>query len=139
MNGKTPVVLTLVTIAVLVAAVLILQPYSADFPGTAYAKPARRYVRAALDQDSLALRRVSSSASPVVWALLAAGRRPDSPAVWAGHVQAWTGKRTGDTTEVLVFTESGRCSAVPIVLQFVGVGDAARVTSASSACMDSAR
>jgi len=139
MNGKTPVALTLLAAALLIAAVLILQPYSADFPGAAYARPARRYIRAALDRDSLALTHVSSSAGPVIWALRAARRRPDSLAAWSGHVQAWTGEHRGDTTLVLVFGESERCNLIPIVLRFVGRGDDARVSQASSTCLDSAR
>jgi len=139
MNGKTPVVLTLLATALLIAAVLILQPYSADFTGAAYAKPARRYIRAALDRDSLALTRVSSSMSPVIWALRAARQRPDSLAAWSGHMDAWTGEHRGDTTVVLVFGESKRCNMVPIVLRFVGSGNAARVSQASSTCLDSAR
>lgn len=139
MNGKAPVVLTLLAAALLVAAVFLVQPYSADFPGTAFAKPARRYIRAALERDSLALLRASTSASPVRWALRAARSRPDSLAAWAGHVDAWSAARSGDTTDVLVFAESERCHLVPLVLRFVGVGDAARVSHASSACLDSAR
>jgi hypothetical protein len=139
MNGKAPIVLTIVAAALLVAAVLFVQPYSADFPGTAFARPARRYIRAALERDSLALTRVSTSASPVRWALRAARARPDSLAAWSSHVEAWTAARSGDTTDVLVFAESDRCHLVPLVLRFVGAGDAARVSSAASACLDSAR
>ena len=75
-NGRTPLYLTLVAAALLLGAVLFFQPYSADFPGTAFAKPARRYIRAALDQDSLALTRLSASPSSVVWALHVARTRP---------------------------------------------------------------
>jgi hypothetical protein len=138
-NGKMPLYLTLLGAAALVAAVLVVQPYSADFPGTAFAKPARRYIRAALEQDSLALTRLSASASPVTWALHAARTRPDSLAAWSGHVQAWTGERRGDTTQVLVYGSSDRCSQVPIVLRFVGSGGHAKVAKAGSACLDSTR
>ncbi|MFL5516196.1 MAG: hypothetical protein ACJ8DJ_08570 [Gemmatimonadales bacterium] len=139
MNGKTPAVLTLLATALLVAAVLILQPYSAEPTAAAYAKPARRYIRAALHQDSLALARASTSMRPVNWALRAARQRPDSLAAWSGHMSAVTGEHRGDTTVVLVFGESRRCSLVPIVLRFVGTGRDARVAQASSSCLDSAR
>jgi hypothetical protein len=138
-NGKMPVYLTLLAAVALGAAVLVLQPYSADFPGTAFAKPARRYIRAALEQDSLALTRLSTSPSPVLWALHAARARPDSLAAWAGHVEAWTGERRRDTTQVLVYASSDRCSEVPIVLRFVGSGGRAKVAAAGSACLDSTR
>jgi hypothetical protein len=138
-NGKTPVYLTLLAAVSLGAAVLFLQPYSADFPGTAYAKPARRYIRAALAQDSLALTRLSASTSPVVWALNAARTRPESLAAWAGHVEAWTGEHRGDTMQVFVYAAGERCSLVPLVLRFVGSGDQVKVAKASSACLDSTR
>jgi hypothetical protein len=136
-NGKAPLYLTVLAAALLITVVLYFQPYSADFPGTAYAKPARRYIRAALQQDSLALTRLSTSTSPVVWALHAARTRPDSLAAWAGHVQAWTGERRGDTTQVLVYGAGDRCNLVPMVLRFVGSGDHAKVAQAGSACLDS--
>jgi hypothetical protein len=39
-NGKTPLYLTLASLALFGAAMLLRQPYSADWPGTAYAEPA---------------------------------------------------------------------------------------------------
>jgi hypothetical protein len=138
-NGKMPLYLTLLAAAALGAAVLVLQPYSADFPGTAFAKPAREYIHAALAQDSLALTRLSASPTPVTWALRAARTRPDSLAAWAGHVETWTGTRMGDTTQVLVFAPSDRCSHVPIVLRFVVSAGHTKVAEAGSACLDSTR
>jgi hypothetical protein len=138
-NGKTPLYLTVVAAALLVAAVLLIQPYSADFPGTAYAKPAHRYLQAAISQDSVGLTRLSASAAPVIWALGASRTRPDSLAAWKGHTEAWTSVRRGDTTDVLVFPAGEPCSQAPIVLRFVRVGDDARVVKASSTCFDPAR
>jgi hypothetical protein len=123
----------------LVGAIFLIQPYSADFPGTAWAKPARRYLDAAISQDSVSLSRLSASAAPVAWALEAARTHPDSLAAWSGRPEAWTGVRRGDTTYVLVFPAGEPCSNAPIVLQFVGAGDDARVSKASSACFDPAR
>lgn len=138
-NGKAPLYLTVVGAVLLGAVILLIQPYSADFPGTAYAKPARRYLHAAISQDSVSLSRLSASAAPVVWALEAARVHPDSLAAWAGRPQAWTGVRRGDTTDVLVFPAGEPCSEAPIVLRFVGAGDDARVAKASSACFDPPR
>lgn len=135
-NGRMPLYLTLLLAALSVAAVLTLQPYSADYPGTAYAKPAQRYIRAALRQDSIGLARLSASVGPVAWALNAARRHPDSLAAWASHPQAWTGERRGDTAEVFLYPARDPCSQVPIVLHFVGSGTNARVLRASSACLD---
>ena len=136
LNGRMPLYLTLLLAALCVAAVLILQPYSADFPGTAYAKPAQRYIRAALRQDSTGLVRLSASPEPVAWGLDAARKHPDSLASWANHPQAWTGQRRGDTAEVFLYPARDPCSQVPIVLRFVGSGKNARVLKASSACLD---
>jgi hypothetical protein len=135
-NGKMPLYLTLLLVALSVAAVLAVQPYSADFPRTAYAKPAQRYIRAALRQDSVGLTRLSASVAPVTWALEAARRHPDSLTAWAVHPQAWTGQRRGDTAEVFLYPDRDPCSQVPIILQFVGTGKNVRVLRASSACLD---
>jgi len=138
-NGKTPLYLTLLGAVLLGGAVILFQPYSADFPGTAYAGPVRRYLQAAIRQDSAGLRRLSSSVEPVTWALNAARVRPDSLAAWAGQPSAWTGVHRGDTTYVLVFPAGPPCSTAPIVLQFVGSGNEAKVANASSACFDPGR
>jgi len=135
-NGKAPLYLTVIGGVLLVAAIFLIQPYSADFPGTAYAKPARRYLHAAISQDSVSLSRLSASAAPVAWALKAARSHPETLAAWTGRTQAWTGVRRGDTTDVLVFPAGDPCSDVPIVLRFVGSGDDAKVVKASWGCVD---
>jgi len=135
-NGKAPLYLTVLAAVLLIAATLLFQPYTADFPGTAYARPARHYLQAAISQDSVSLSRLSASAAPVAWALEAARIHPDSLAAWAGPTKAWTGARLGDTTDVLIFPAGEPCSQAPIVLRFVGAGDDARVLEASSACFD---
>lgn len=139
MNGKAPFYLTVVGAVLLGAVVLLIQPYSADFPGTAYAKPARRYFHAAISQDSEGLSRVSASGAAVAWALQAARTHPDSLAAWTARTKTWTGVRRGDTTDVLVFPSGEPCSQVPIVLRFVGAGDDAKVVKASWACFDAVK
>jgi hypothetical protein len=131
-----PLLLTLLAGLALGAAVLLLQPYTADFPGTAYAAPARRFIRAAVRQDSQDLRRLSASAAPVQWALRIARSRPDSLAAWTGHTQAYITAQHADTADVLVYPDGERCGQAPIVLRFVGAGRQARVLQASSACLD---
>jgi hypothetical protein len=135
-NGKTPIFLTILAAGLFVAALFTLQPYSADWPGRAYIKPAQRYIRVALRQDSVRLARLSASDIPVVWALGAARTHPASLALWAGHTRAWTGVRSGDTTEVFLYPPGEVCSEAPIVFRFVGSGSDARVLSASSPCLD---
>lgn len=135
-KGKEPLFLTILAAGLFIAALFALQPYSADWPGRAYAKPAQRYIRAALRQDSVRLARLSASDTPVVWALDVARTHPESLALWAGRTRAWTGVRSGDTTEVLLYPQGEVCSKAPIVFRFVGSGSDARVLSASSSCLD---
>jgi hypothetical protein len=135
-DGKKPVFLTILAAVLFVAALLILQPYSGDWPGRAYARPAKRYIHAALRQDSMKLSRLSASAVPVVWALDAARTHPESLALWRGRTRAWTGVTSGDTTEVFLYPQGEVCSKAPIVFRFVGSGRDAKVLSASSPCLD---
>lgn len=134
-DGNKPVLLTILAAGLFVAALLILQPYSADWPGRAYAKPAKRYVHAALRQDSVKLARLSASTAPVVWALDAARSHPVSLALWTGRTMALTGAISGDTTQVFLYPRGEACSEAPIVFRFVGSGGNARVLSASSSCL----
>jgi hypothetical protein len=133
---RRPIYGTLVFLGVLLAALFILQPYSADWPSE-YADPARRYIRAAMHQDSATLMQLSTSESPVRWALAAARRHPEVLALWKGKIEAWTGERRGDTTEVFVYPYPwGPCDEKPIVLRFVRSAAAPKVTEASSGCLD---
>jgi hypothetical protein len=135
-NGKTPLYLTLLVMALLAAALFTFQPYSADWPGTGYTGPAQRYIRAAIRRDSADLLRLSVSPSPVAWALEAARDHPDTLALWGRRVHAWTGQKRGDTAEVFVYPPGKECGEEPIVLRFVGSGSNAKVLGASSACLD---
>ena len=135
MNGRTPLLLTVAAAALLTLALLWWQPYSADWPGTAYAKSARQYVAAALRRDSVDLRRRSTSVAPVAWALRAARAAPESLAAWGQGGQAWMGKHRGDTTEVFFYPQGDACGESPIVFRFVGAGTRARVVTASSRCL----
>jgi hypothetical protein len=138
-NGKTPLYLTVVALVLIGAAVLLVQPYSADFPGTDYAQSARRYLRAALRQDSLALEAVSASPAAVEWALHVARAHPDSLAAWTGRTSTYVTARRADTTEVLVYPVADPCSKVPIALTLIGSRSHAKVIGASSACLQAAR
>jgi hypothetical protein len=135
-KGKEPLFLTILAAGMLVAAVFAVQPYSADGTGRGYAKPARRYLQAAMEQDSIRLARLSVSDSPVSWALKAARTQPESLALWSRRAHAWTGARRGDTTELVLYPQGERCSNAPIVFRFVGTGSKARVLSISSSCLD---
>jgi hypothetical protein len=137
-DEKAPLYLWLVAAALLATAVLTLQPYSGEFMGRGFGKPAERYVRAALAQDSAALVRLSATDRPVIWALAAARRSPMSLAAWAHHTEAWTGERRGDTTQVFLYSRAALCGDAPIQFRFVDARSGAKVVGASSACLDSA-
>ena len=137
-NDKAPFYLWLVAAALLATAVMTLQPYSAEPVGKGFGKPAERFVRAALAQDSVALARLSATDRPVTWALAVARRAPGSLAAWAHHTQAWTGERRGDTTQVFLYSRAALCDDAPIQFRFVHARSGAKVVGASSACLDSA-
>ena len=135
-SGKEPLLLTILAAGLFVTALVTLQPYSADWPGRAFNKPAQQYIRAALRQDSLKLRRLSASDTPVAWALGTARTHRHSLLLWAGRTSAWTGVRSGDTTEVFLYPSGDLCSEAPIVFRFVGSGNDAKVLSARFPCLD---
>jgi hypothetical protein len=137
-DDRAPLYLSLVAGALLATAVLTLQPYSAESVGRGFGRPAERYVRAALAQDSVALVRLSATDSPVIWALEAARRSPGSLAAWAHHTQAWIGERRGDTTQVFLYSAAEVCGDAPIQFRFIDARHGAKVVGASSACLDSA-
>jgi hypothetical protein len=135
-NGKTPLYLTLVVLALFGAAMFLFQPYSADWPGTAYTEPARHYIRAALKEDSTRLAGLSASSEPVAWALEAARTHRHYLTLWERRIEVFTGERRGDTAEVFVYPQGRQCDEAPIVFRFVGTGTHARVLQASSDCLD---
>ena len=133
-NGKMPLYLTALGLAGLGLGGLLWQPYSADFPGTQYAKPIRRYIRAAVQKDSAGLVRQSASPAAVTWGLAAGRAHGASLAQWERGMQARTGQHRGDTAQVFVYPIGNECENAPIVLQLVGDDGRARVIRASSSC-----
>ncbi|HTG84100.1 MAG TPA: hypothetical protein VL853_04795 [Gemmatimonadales bacterium] len=133
-NGKMPLYLTALGLVGLGLGGLLWQPYTADWPGTAYAKPIRRYIHAAIREDSIGLERVSASPAAVSWGLTAGRDHRVSLAQWERRMQAWTGERQGDTAQVFVYPDGNECENAPMVLQLVGSDGAARVLRASSSC-----
>ena len=133
-NQKAPLAWVVVAVLFFAGALLVLQPYRADWPGTEYGDPVRRYLRTAIRQDSVGLARLSASPAPVRWALASARNEPGTLALWGGRIQAWAGPRHGDTTEVFVYPPGDRCGETPIVLRVVGQGERMRVVAAESEC-----
>ncbi len=141
MYARAPLVSSLAAVAVFSAFLLLVQPYSIG-PGPPshwdeYARPAQRFLQAALRRDSLELSRRSVSSGPARWALAAARRYPDSLAVWAREARVWSGFMRGDTAEVLLTTDSKVCEERPIWLRFLGDGGQPKVVEAGSSCFES--
>ena len=135
-NGRMPMVLTLAAAAAFIAVLLIVQPYSTEGSGRTYAKPAKRYIQAALRQDSVKLASMSATSVPAAWALDAARMHRESLVLWTGRTEALTGPRSGDTIQVFLYPSGDACSEAPIRFQFIGSGQHARVLSASSSCLN---
>ncbi len=133
-NGRMPLYLTALGLAALGFGALVWQPYSADLPGTEYAKPIRGYIHAAAHQDSAGLVRLSASAAAVSWGLTAGRAHNASLAQWERGMQALTGQRWADTAQVFVYPPGTECEKAPIMLQLVGNDGGARVVRASSSC-----
>lgn len=111
-----------------------LQPYSVISPYRAYTEPARRFLRAALSQDTLELRRQAASTQPVQWALEAADSDPNALAIWARLSRPHSGRRHGDTTTVVFQTSTRVCYLRPVTMAFVPGGKGPRLAVASSSC-----
>ena len=107
---------------------------SVSSPFQAYIGPARDFLRAALVQDSLELRRRAVSAQPVRWALHASETDPKGLAVWAKLLRPYSGDRHGDTVLVVFQTRTTVCYLRPIAMTFVQSASGPRVLSVSSSC-----
>lgn len=133
-NGRIPIG-WLVIVALLGSATMFwLQPYSVVSPYREYVEPARRFLRAALDQDTLELRKQAISSGPVRWALRAAHGDPNAVAIWAQRMRPYSGRRHGDTTTVVFQTGTRVCYLRPVTMAFVHGTEGPRVALASSSC-----
>jgi hypothetical protein len=133
-NGRARAGRLVLAVLVVMAAVLWLQPYSVFSPYRAYTEPGRRFLRAALAQDSLELQRRAISSQPVRWALDAGRGDTSALAVWAKLLRPSSGRRHGDTTTVVFQTSTRACYLRPVALTFVGTPAEPRVLVASSSC-----
>ena len=129
--NRMPLYLSLASLALTIAAVLILQPYSVTSPWSGFNRPGQRYFSAALRRDSVELGRLSVSQAPVEWALSTEHKARNSLAAWANNASASVGFKRGDTTAVLFDTPTRAC---PVLLTFVGPDAQARVLQAAARC-----
>jgi hypothetical protein len=133
-NGRVRAGRLMFAALVAIVAVLWLQPYSVISPYRAYTEPARRFLRAALAQDSLELQRRAVSPQPVQWALQAAKGDARALEVWAKLLRPYSGRRHGDTTMVVFQTSTRVCYLRPLAMTFVQEAEEPRVLAASSSC-----
>jgi hypothetical protein len=133
-SGRVPAGWLVLATVLAGAALLWLQPYSVISPYRAYAEPARRFLRAALAQDTVALRGQAASPQPVRWALEAADGDPNALAVWAELSRPYSGRRQADTTIVVFQTSTRVCYLRPVTMAFVPSAEGPRLVLASSSC-----
>lgn len=133
-NGRARAGRLILAILGVIVAVLWLQPYSVISPYRVYTEPARRFLRAALAQDSLELQRRAISSQPVQWALHAGKGDRGALAVWAKLLRPYAGRRHGDTTTVVFQTSTRVCYLRPVAMTFVRATAEPRVLVASSSC-----
>jgi hypothetical protein len=133
-NGRARAGRLILAILVVIAAVVWLQPYSVFSPYRAYTDPARRFLRAALAQDSVELQRRAVSRQPVEWALDAGKGDRSALAVWARLLRPYSGRRHGDTTTVVFQTSTRVCYLRPVTMTFVRTAAEPQVLVASSSC-----
>ena len=133
-NGRVPVGSLVLAALLAIAALMWVQPYSVFSPYRPYSEPARRFLRAALARDTLALQSQAVSAQPVEWALAAADGDLSALAIWTRSLRPYSGRRHGDTTTVVFQTSTRVCYLRPVTLAFVGGNEAPRLALASSSC-----
>jgi hypothetical protein len=133
-NGRVRASLLVLATLVAIVGVLWLQPYSVVSPYRVYTEPARRFLRAALAEDSLELVTRAASPQPVQWALRAAHADPRALGVWAQGLRPYSGRRRGDTTMVVFQTSTRVCYLRPIAMTFIREAEGPRVLVASSSC-----
>jgi hypothetical protein len=133
-NGRVPTGGLVLATLLAGAALLWLQPYSVISPYRTYTEPARRFLRAALTQDTLELQRQAASTQPVQWALEAADGDPNALAIWAQLSRPYSGRRHGDTTTVVFQTSTRVCYLRPVTMAFVPGAEGPRLALASSSC-----
>ena len=133
-EGRARIVRLILAILVAVAAVVWLQPYSVFSPYRAFTAPARQFLRAALDQDSVELQRRAAARQPVEWGLQAGKGDRGALAVWANRIRPYSGHRHGDTTTVVFQTSTRVCYLRPVALTFLRTAAEPQVLLASSSC-----
>jgi hypothetical protein len=135
-DTRISISLAIAFVIVALAALLAIQPYSVRSPWSAYDVPGRRFLSAALNRDSAALRVVSASPAAVDWALHTRRDHPSALSVWAHFARAGTGVVASDTSTVLFETATAVC---PVIIRFLGHDERARVLEAEARCYSNRR
>lgn len=135
MSNDRVLAVALIMASLMAGAVLLwLQPYSVVSPYQSYVDPARRFLRAALDQDTAGLEQQAAARQPVQWALEASAGDAEALAIWARLSRPYSGHRHGDTTTVVFQTSTRVCYLRPVTMAFVPDSSGPRLVLASSSC-----
>lgn len=130
-DTRISVSFTVAFLALVLAAVLAIQPYSVRPQWSVYDAPGQKFLSAALERDSSALTRLSVSSSAVAWAIRTKRDHPRALSVWAQLGRAGTGVIQSDTSRVLFDTPTEVC---PLLVTFVGHDTQLRVLEAKARC-----
>jgi hypothetical protein len=130
-DTRISISLTIALLALALAGILAIQPYSVRSPWSVYNAPGKRFLSAALRRDSAELTRMSLSSSAVDWAIRTRRDHPHALSVWAHFARAEAGVIQSDTSKVLFETTTEVC---PLLITFVGHGRQTRVFEAKSRC-----
>jgi hypothetical protein len=135
-DTRISISLTIALLALVLAAVFVIQPYSVRSPWSVYEALGRRFLSAAQSRDSAELTRLSVSSDAVGWAIRTERDHPHALSVWARFARAGAGVTQSDTSRVLFNTATEVC---PLLITFVGPEAQARVLAAKSRCYESPR
>lgn len=123
--------LTIGLLALAIAVIAAVQPYSVRSPWSVYDAPGKHFLSAALRRDTAELRRLSVSPTAVDWAMRTRRDHSGALSVWARFARAGAGVIQSDTSTVLFDTATEVC---PLVITFVGHDSQTRVVEARSRC-----
>lgn len=130
-DSRISIALTIALLALALAAVMIIQPYSVRSPWSVYDAPGQRFLSAAVRGDSVELTRLSASSGAVDWAKRTQRDHPRALSVWAQFARAGAGVTQSDTSRVLFETATEVC---PLLITFLGHDAQARVLEAKPRC-----
>ena len=130
-DTRISILLTIGFLALALAVIFAIQPYSVRSPWSVYDAPGQHFLSAAMRQDTAELRRLSVSSTAVDWAIRTRRDHLHALSVWARFARAGAGVIQSDTSRVLFETATEVC---PLLITFVGHESQTRVLEAKPRC-----